>query len=158
MTVNEMLILVRQRLNDMEKTTFSDEELIHVLNDAMDSICVDMSESYDPDLLKTIELNTTGVKLPDDFIAWQGQFALTYLPNSDGDTVITPMDGEWDGENATLKYFAFKKHVSNLTDKIPFRTSVHLKKLMNQCITEIKGGNTNNSKGTSDTDRNSGAS
>ena len=43
MTVNEMLILVRQRLGDMQKVTFSDEELIHCLNDAIDDICIDMA-------------------------------------------------------------------------------------------------------------------
>lgn len=149
MTVNEMLILVRQRLGDMQKVTFSDEELIHCLNDAIDDICIDMANSYDPELLKTVSLTTDGVPLPDDFIAWQGQFALLYNTDENNVTTISPIDSEWGGENATLKYFAYKPHVTSLTDIIPFRTGTHCNRLMRMTIKEIKGGGSSDSEGTS---------
>ena len=149
MTVNEMLILVRQRLGDMQKVTFSDEELIHCLNDAIDDICIDMANSYDPELLKTVSLTTDGVPLPDDFIAWQGQFALLYNTDENNVTTISPINSEWDGENATLKYFAYKPHVTSLTDIIPFRTGTHCNRLMRMTIKEIKGGGSSDSEGTS---------
>ena len=149
MTVNEMLILVRQRLGDMQKVTFSDEELIHCLNDAIDDICIDMANSYDPELLKTVALTANGIPLPDDFIAWQGQFALLYNTDKNNVTTISPIDSEWDGENATLKYFAYKPHVTSLTDIIPFRTGTHCNRLMRMTIKEIKGGGSSDSEGTS---------
>ena len=149
MTVNEMLILVRQRLGDMQKVTFSDEELIHCLNDAIDDICIDMANSYDPELLKTVALTANGIPLPDDFIAWQGQFALLYNTDANNVTTISPIDSEWDGENATLKYFAYKPHVTSLTDTIPFRTGTHCNRLMRMTIKEIKGGGSSDSEGTS---------
>lgn len=149
MTVNEMLILVRQRLGDMQKVTFSDEELIHCLNDAIDDICIDMANSYDPELLKTVALTANGIPLPDDFIAWQGQFALLYNTDENNVTTISPIDSEWDGENPTLKYFAYKPHVTSLTDIIPFRTGTHCNRLMRMTIKEIKGGGSSDSEGTS---------
>lgn len=149
MTVNEMLVLVRQRLGDMQKVTFSDEELIHCLNDAIDDICIEMANSYDPELLKTVTLATGGIPLPDDFIAWQGQFALLYSTDENNITTISPIDSEWDGENPTLKYFAYKPHVANLTDTIPFRTGTHCNRLMRMTIKEIKGGGSSDSEGAS---------
>lgn len=151
-TVNDILILVRQRLGDMQKITFSDEELIHCLNDAMDVMCSSMSQSYDPEILKEITLTEDGVQLPDDFIAWQGQFPLLYKTDDENVTRVYPLDSEWDGENPTLKYFAFKPHFTKLDDVIPFRTGMHQKRLMQLCVEQIKPskeGDSNNSKGTS---------
>lgn len=149
MTVNEMLILVRQRLGDMQKVTFSDEELIHCLNDAIDDICIEMANNYDPELLKVVTLTADGIPLPDDFIAWQGQFALLYNTDENNVTTISPIDSEWGGENSTLKYFAYKPHVTNLTDTIPFRTGTHYNRLMRMTIKEIKGGDSSDSQGAS---------
>jgi hypothetical protein len=157
MTVNEMLVLVRQRLGDMQKVTFSDEELIHCLNDAIDDICIDMANSYDPELLKTVALTANGIPLPDDFIAWQGQFALLYNTDENNVTTISPIDSEWDGENSTLKYFAYKPHVTSLTDIIPFRTGTHCNRLMRMTIKEIKGGGSSDSEGTSQSGGGQGA-
>lgn len=148
MTVNDILILVRQRLGDMQKVTFSDAELIHCLNDAMDEMCISMSESYDPEILKEVILTEDGVQLPDDFIAWQGQFPLLYRTDDKNVTKVYPLDAEWDGENSTMKYFAYKPHFTSLEDNIPFRAGTHLKRLMKLCVEQIKGGGNNDSQGT----------
>lgn len=158
MTVNDILILVRQRLGDMQKITFSDDELIKCLNDAMDDMCVSMSTSYDPEILKTVTLTEDGVQLPTDFIAWQGQFPLLYSTDDDNNTIITPIDPEWEGDNSTLKYFAYKDHFTSLTDAIPFRSGTHEKTLMKLTIQQIKpsGGDSNNNQGASNAGSNTG--
>lgn len=149
MTVNDILILVRQRLGDMQKVTFSDAELIHCLNDAMDELCTSMSEDYDPEILKEVALTENGIKLPDDFIAWQGQYPLLYKTDDSNVTKIYPLDSEWDGENATMKYFAYKPHFTALEDTIPFRTGVQQKRLMKLCVQQIKGDGNSDSQGAS---------
>lgn len=162
MTVNELLVLVRQRLGDMQKLSFSDAELLICLNNAMDELCIDMANRFDPEILRTLTLTESGVELPENFIAWQGQYALDYSNSTDTQTIIKPMDPNWDGTNPTLKYFAYKPHFTSLNDKIPFRTGVHEKALMVKCIYQVKpqpeGGAKDDSKGTSGKDSGSGAS
>jgi hypothetical protein len=151
-TVNEILVQVRQHLGDMQKLSFSDEELINCLNDGMDELCYEMSQSYDPELLKSITLTTSGVELPEDFISWQGQYPLTYT-TTDNKTMLTHLDPDWDGTNSEMKYFAYKPHFTSLTDTIPFRAKRHTRALMQQCVYQIKpkatGGASGDSKGTS---------
>lgn len=150
MTVNDMLILVRQRLGDMNKLTFSDAELMYCLNNAMDELCAEMAAAYSPELLKELQVTEDSFILPDDFITWQGQYPLNYSLNEQNQTVVTPLGPEWDGENPTLRYFASKKHLTNMTDEIPFRTLIQQNNLMKKCVEQIRpsGGN-NDSQGTS---------
>ncbi len=150
MTVNDMLILVRQRLGDMNKLTFSDAELMYCLNNAMDELCAEMAAAYSPELLKELQVEEASFILPDDFITWQGQYPLNYSLNEQNQTVVTPLGPEWDGENPTLRYFASKKHLTNMTDEIPFRTLIQQNNLMKKCVEQIRpsGGN-NDSQGTS---------
>lgn len=150
MTVNDMLILVRQRLGDMNKLTFSDAELMYCLNNAMDELCAEMAAAYSPELLKELQVEEDSFILPDDFITWQGQYPLNYSLNEQNQTVVTPLGPEWDGENPTLRYFASKKHLTNMTDEIPFRTLIQQNNLMKKCVEQIRpsGGN-NDSQGTS---------
>lgn len=150
MTVNDMLILVRQRLGDMNKLTFSDAELMYCLNNAMDELCAEMAAAYSPELLKELQVEEDSFILPDDFITWQGQYPLNYSLNEQNQTVVTPLGPEWDGENPTLRYFASKKHLTQMTDEIPFRTLIQQNNLMKKCVEQIRpsGGN-NDSQGTS---------
>lgn len=150
MTVNDMLILVRQRLGDMNKLTFSDAELMYCLNNAMDELCTEMAAAYSPELLKELQVEEDSFILPDDFITWQGQYPLNYSLNEQNQTVVTPLGPEWDGGNPTLRYFASKKHLTNMTDEIPFRTLIQQNNLMKKCVEQIRpsGGN-NDSQGTS---------
>lgn len=150
MTVNDMLILVRQRLGDMNKLTFSDAELMYCLNNAMDELCAEMAAAYSPELLKELQVTEDSFILPDDFITWQGQYPLNYSLNEQNQTVVTPLGPEWGGENPTLRYFASKKHLTNMTDEIPFRALIQQNNLMKKCVEQIRpsGGN-NDSQGTS---------
>lgn len=149
MTVNDMLILVRQRLGDMNKLTFSDAELMYCLNTAMDELCTEMAAAYSPELLKEFKVTGETFILPEDFITWQGQYPLNYAINDSNQTVVTPLGPDWDGENPTLKYFASKKHLSSMSDEIPFRTLVQQNNLMKKCVEQIRpnGGGSNDSQG-----------
>ena len=160
MTVKELLVRVRQRLGDMQKLTFSDEELLFNLNNAMDELCISMSTSFDPEIIKTITLTTNGFTMPEDFIAWQGQYALNYLENEDGSVHVYPLDSEWDGNNDVLRYFAAKPHFTSMNDKVPFRTQVHCNRLIMETISLIKGkgGGNTDSQGTAQTDGGEGTS
>ena len=78
MTVNDMLVLVRQRLGDMQKVTFSDAELLYCLNNAMDELCEELAEQNSPEILKEITVSETEpFTLPDDFILGKGSIRWT---------------------------------------------------------------------------------
>ncbi len=51
MTANDLLILVRQRLGDMQKLSLSDEELIMSLNVAIDRLSEELSQDNNPELV-----------------------------------------------------------------------------------------------------------
>lgn len=150
MTVNDILVLVRQRLNDMNKLTFSDAELLYCLNNAMDELCIELADQLSPEILKELKVNEDGTfKLPDDFISWQGQYPLNYVTDADNQTNVTMMGPSWDGDTPTLKYFASKPHFTTLTQTIPFRTLNQQQRLMKLCVQQVKGGTDNEGQGTS---------
>ena len=56
MTTNDLLILVRQRLGDMQKLSLSDEELIMSLNVAIDRLSEELAQDGNPELVKEVTL------------------------------------------------------------------------------------------------------
>lgn len=150
MTVNDMLVLVRQRLGDMQKITFSDAELLYCLNNAMDELCEELADQNSPEILKEITVSETEpFALPDDFISWRGQYPLDYSTDENNKTMVSLMGPSWDGDSPKLKYYANKTHFTTLKDIIPFRTLLQQQNLMKKCVQQIKGGNSNDSQGTS---------
>ena len=149
MTVNDMLVLVRQRLGDMQKITFSDAELLYCLNNAMDELCEELASQNSPEILKEITVSETEpFDLPDDFISWRGQYPLDYSTDESNKTKASLMGPSWDGDSPKLKYYANKTHFTKLDDVIPFRTLPQQQNLMRKCVQQIKGGN-DDSQGTS---------
>lgn len=149
MTVNDMLVLVRQRLGDMQKITFSDAELLYCLNNAMDELCEELADQNSPEILKEITVSESGpFDLPDDFISWRGQYPLDYFTDESNKTKVSLMGPSWDGDSPKLKYYANKTHFTKLDDVIPFRTLLQQQNLMKKCVQQIKGGN-DDSQGTS---------
>lgn len=149
MTVNDMLVLVRQRLGDMQKITFSDAELLYCLNNAMDELCEELAGQNSPEILKEITASETEpFDLPDDFISWRGQYPLDYSTDESNKTKVSLMGPSWDGDSPKLKYYANKTHFTTLNDTIPFRTLLQQQNLMRKCVQQIKGGN-DDSQGTS---------
>lgn len=150
MTVNDMLVLVRQRVGDMQKITFSDAELLYCLNNAMDELCEELAGQNSPEILKEITVSETEpFTLPDDFISWRGQYPLEYSTDTDNKTSVSLIGPSWDGDSPKLKYYANKTHFTTLKDIIPFRTLLQQQSLMKKCVQQIKGGNSNDSQGTS---------
>ena len=54
MITNDLLILVRQRLGDMQKLSLSDEELIMSLNVAIDRLSEELAQDGNPELVKEV--------------------------------------------------------------------------------------------------------
>lgn len=149
MTVNDMLVLVRQRLGDMQKITFSDAELLYCLNNAMDELCEELADQNSPEILKEITVSESKpFDLPDDFISWRGQYPLDYSTDESNKTKVSLMGPSWDGDSPKLKYYANKTHFTKLDDVIPFRTLLQQQNLMRKCVQQIRGGN-DDSQGTS---------
>lgn len=149
MTVNDMMVLVRQRLGDMQKITFSDAELLYCLNNAMDELCEELAGQNSPEILKEITVSEAEpFDLPDDFISWRGQYPLDYSTDESNKTKVSLMGPSWDGDSPKLKYYANKTHFTKLDDVIPFRTLLQQQNLMRKCVQQIKGGN-DDSQGTS---------
>lgn len=149
MTVNDILVLVRQRVGDMQKITFSDAELLYCLNNAMDELCEDLAEQNSPEILK--EITVSGARpftLPDDFISWRGQYPLDYSTDTENKTSVSLIGPSWDGDSPKLSYYANKTHFTKLDDVIPFRTLLQQQNLMKKCVQQIKGDN-DDSQGTS---------
>lgn len=149
MTVKDMLVLVRQRLGDMQKITFSDAELLYCLNNAMDELCEELAYQNSPEILKEITVSESEpFDLPDNFISWRGQYPLEYSTDESNKTKVSLMGPSWDGDSPKLKYYANKTHFTTLNDTIPFRTLLQQQNLMKKCIQQIKGDN-DDSQGTS---------
>lgn len=149
MTVNDMLVLVRQRLGDMQKITFSDAELLYCLNNAMDELCEELADQNSPEILKEITVSESEpFDLPDDFISWRGQYPLDYSTDESNKTKVSLMGPSWDGDSPKLSYYANKAHFTTLNDTIPFRTLLQQQNLMKKCVQQIKGDN-DDSQGTS---------
>ena len=149
MTVNDILVLVRQRVGDMQKITFSDAELLYCLNNAMDELCEELAEQNSPEILKEITVSESRpFMLPDDFISWRGQYPLEYSTDTENKTSVSLIGPSWDGDSPKLKYYANKTHFTTLNDTIPFRTLLQQQNLMKKCVQQIKGGN-DDSQGTS---------
>lgn len=158
MTVNDMLVLVRQRVGDMQKITFSDAELLYCLNNAMDELCEELADQNSPEILKEITVSESKpFDLPDDFISWRGQYPLEYSTNTDNKTSVSLIGPSWDGDSPKLKYYANKAHFTTLNDTITFRTLLQQQNLMKKCVQQIKGGN-NDSQGTSQSSGSTGTS
>lgn len=158
MKAKDLLILVRQRLGDMNKVVFSDAELMYCLNNAMDELCGELADNYSPELLKDLALaeNTDTFPLPDDFISWQGQYPINYAVDKNNQTQCTVEGPAWSGSPVTLKYFASRPHLTSGEDEIPFRTLTQQQNLLKKTLLQVKGGNTDDSQGTAKSNSSTG--
>lgn len=137
MTANDLLILVRQRLGDMQKLSLSDEELIMSLNVAIDRLSEELSQNNNPELVKELTLTGSNKSArPDDFIELCGQFPVVFIQDTDG-IKIQHMNPNYTG-TMTIRYFASRPHVINLSDKIPFDKILQQRQLVTYTVYDIK--------------------
>lgn len=137
MTANDLLILVRQRLGDMQKLTLSDEELLMSLNVAIDRLSLELSEASSPELIKTFNIEGTAkVARPEDFISLCGQFPVEYHQEVDG-IKLSHMNPNHDG-TLTVRYFASRPHVKVLSDTVPFDKVLQQRQLVTYTVYDVK--------------------
>lgn len=137
MTTNDLLILVRQRLGDMQKIALSDEELIMSVNVAIDRLSDELSIDANPEMIKTFDIKgKEKVARPDDFISLCGQFPILFHQESDG-IKVSNLDPNFT-RTLTVRYFANRPHVTNLTDTIPFDKVLQQRQLVTYTVYDVK--------------------
>ena len=76
-TVNDILLRVRRKIGDMQKIKISDPELIQSLNEAIDTVSMELISSSEPLMIKTLTISGNNkVKRPVSFIKFVGQYPL----------------------------------------------------------------------------------
>ncbi len=135
MTVNQLLIKVRQKLNDMSKLKYSDEELIYCLNNAIDTVSLELADSKTPEFVKEFKIAAgDAVARPDDFIEFVGQYPIAFT--EDEDTVVMELLDQEYPCDMIVRYFALRPKVSLLTDKVPFYREWQLNRLITDTVLE----------------------
>lgn len=135
MTVNQLLIKVRQKLNDMSKLKYSDEELIYCLNNAIDTVSLELADSKTPEFVKEFKIAAgDAVTRPDDFIEFVGQYPIAFT--EDDDTVVMELLDQEYPCDMIVRYFALRPKVSLLTDKVPFYREWQLNRLITDTVLE----------------------
>lgn len=135
MTVNQLLIKVRQKLNDMSKLKYSDEELIYCLNNAIDTVSLELADSKTPEFVKEFQLSAgEEVERPDDFIEFVGQYPIAFTEEEDK-VMMELLDQEYPCP-MIVRYFALRPKVNMLTDKVPFYREWQLNRLIKNTVLE----------------------
>ena len=135
MTVNQLLIKVRQKLNDMSKLKYSDEELIYCLNNAIDTVSLELADSKTPEFVKEFQLSAgEEVERPDDFIEFVGQYPIAFTEEEDK-VMMELLDQEYPCP-MIVRYFALRPKVNLLTDKVPFYREWQLNRLVKNTVLE----------------------
>lgn len=131
MTAGEILLKTRLYLNDMNKTTYSDFQIIEGVNDAMRMLAEENARSRGPYFRKRISLSLTDgeVSLPDDFLKEVKGFDEdgTELFNVQHDMYAGALSGEFgisgsklmSGDSpVVLWYFAYPSDITGATSQI----------------------------------------
>ena len=135
MTVNQLLIKVRQKLRDMSKLKYSDEELIYCLNSAIDKLSLELADSKTPDFVKEFQITASkGVERPDDFIEFVGQYPVAITEQEDK-VMMELLDQDYPG-SMIVRYFALRPKIRTLADKIPFYREWQTSRLINYTVLE----------------------
>ena len=135
MTVNQLLIKVRQKLNDMSKLKYSDEELIYCLNNAIDTVSLELADNKTPEFVKEFKIAAGETKeRPEDFIEFVGQYPIAFT--EDEDTVVMELLDQEYPCDMIVRYFALRPKVSTLTDKVPFYREWQLNRLITNTVLE----------------------
>lgn len=119
MTVNDILIPVRQKLNDMQKLVYSDPELIGWMNRVISDLSIVLSNNKDPEVMSSFTIiDNNIVDRPSNFISYVGVYPIETIV-SNGTVKCKALDTNFIG-SMDIKYFANKNGVTSLTSTIPF--------------------------------------
>ena len=133
-TVNDLLIRVRLRLNDMQKIKFSDEELIQYLNEAIDNVCGELAMDLNTDIIRSFTLTgTTPILKPINFIKFVGKCPVITYADEDNVLYFKHLDNEFNDILEVFYYATFDK-VSKLDDILPFKKFIYQTMLVNSMM------------------------
>nr|DAN13444.1 MAG TPA: hypothetical protein [Caudoviricetes sp.] len=139
MTVKQILVRIRQKLNDVSKITYSDDELIYSLNNAIDSLSMQLAGDNDPRYVRSLKVSPDKpITKPDDFIAFVGQYPIELTEYEGNKVQIKLMDEYYPAGYMELKYHSLRPHVHKLDDVVPFESPLDLTTLINSAVDEVK--------------------
>ena len=110
MTGTDVMMLVRQRANDLDRTRYSDFEILNNINSAIRQLSQILIKRSAPEMIATLNV-TTSVAVPAGFHSFVGQFPVW----REGDQLHTAQTGA-----VTVRYFKYKDPLVSLADTIPF--------------------------------------
>lgn len=124
--VADIVIRVRQRVGDMAKTKFSDEELLGYLNDAINFLSAELISLRDAEMVKvfTVVHGETGTAVPADYFSFVGEYPIYFESDDAGSTKVYPLDSSAVSD-IKVRYFAYKPKVDAMDDTIPFNNVLY---------------------------------
>ena len=127
MLVNDFLEHVAIRLGDEAMVTYSNEELISALNDAITQLSLERITAGDQLMIKEISVTPGTTSVPSGFVRFVGMES------------VYPVGGKFmslDSSSAerTVRYFGVKPHVETKGDDLPFDDTTSLGVLLNYVV------------------------
>ena len=132
-TTNEVLIKIRRNIDDMQKIKFSDEELIDLLNNAIDVLSDKLITEHDPEMIKTATINgQTEVLKPLNAIKFAGNYPVQIIPRADS-FYFKHLDPDF-SSSLSVRYYASKPSITSIADMSPFTKHTHIAELVNMVV------------------------
>jgi hypothetical protein len=127
MLVSDFLEHVAIRLGDEDRVTYSDQELISALNDAITQLSLERIASSDPLMVKELSVTPGTTTVPTGFVRFVGQESVYPLNG-------TFMSLDSSSTARTVRYFGVKPHVETKGDDLPFDDATSLGVLLNYVV------------------------
>ena len=131
-TVNDILMRVRRKIDDMQKIKVSDPELIQALNDSIDFVSNELIAALDPEMIKTFTLTAQNtVVKPNEYVKFAGQYPVKFTSDINSVTQFKHLDPEFYNV-IEVRYFASRQKIAALSDTIPFEKDTHIQLLVDR--------------------------
>lgn len=125
--VLDFLELVAIRLGDEARVTYSNEELISALNDAITQLSLERITAGDPLMITEISVTPGTTTVPAGFVRFVGQENV-YASNGR----LMSLDSS--SAARTVRYFGVKPHVETEGDELPFDDTTSLGVLLDYVV------------------------
>lgn len=141
MTVQQLLVRVRQRLHDMQKVKYADADLIYALNNAIYNMSTVATQQRNPQFVKTMVVKPDKITiLPKDFISFVGQYPVVLDEDETKKHVAVTFFDEDYPIPMELRYYAVRPFVTKMEDDIPFRERAQIIALIEATVQDVVGG------------------
>ena len=111
MLTSELIVQVRQMINDTDSIEFNDNELINLINDAIKYVTTSLIAIKDPEMMKEVTLNNGDI-IPTDYFTLAGNYPAEIV----GDKIYTN-----DSNPITIRYFAVRDKILQSSDTVPLK-------------------------------------